>query len=112
MDSLFELFAVSEEASSSLVLLALVEPLIVVIAFLALLVISIKHYIQTKNRGALLVSISLVLSVIFGIALAFYESNATTETELIIVLCGNILLSIVFLVFVYGFSLICKQARK
>jgi glucan phosphoethanolaminetransferase (alkaline phosphatase superfamily) len=86
MDSLFDLFATAGQASSSLVLLALLEPLIVIVSFLALLVISIKHYMLTKNRGALLVSISLVLSVIIGIVLAFYESNATTETELLLVL--------------------------
>jgi len=112
MESIFELFSQSGEVSPTLMALSLLEPLLVFIAFIFLVVVSIKHYLKTKSLGALLISIALFGSVIISIVTDLLASEATSNTDVQIVLIGNVIVGILFLTFVYGFKLICQQAQE
>jgi len=112
MESIFGLFSQSGEASATLMALSLLEPLLILIAFIYLVVVSVKHYSKTKSLGALLISISLFGSVIVSVVSEFLASEATSNTDVQIVLVGNVIVGILFLTFAYGFKLICKQAQE
>ena len=112
MESIFGLFSQSGEASPTLMALSLLEPLLIFIAFIYLVVVSIKHYSKTKSLGALLISISLLGSVIISVITEFLANEATSSADVQIVLIGNIISGILFLTIAYGFKLICKQAQE
>lgn len=112
MESIFGLFSQTGEASPTSMALSLLEPLLILIAFIVLVVVSIKHYSKTKSLGALLISISLLGSVIISGVTELLASEASSSTEVQIVLVGNIISGILLLTFAYGFKLICKEAEE
>ena len=112
MDSLLEMFSRTGEASPFLVALSLLEPLLVLIAFVFIGVVSIRHYLKTKSLGALLIMSSLIGSIFISIIVTILESEVTSSSEVQVVLIGNAIYGLLFLVFAYGFKLVCKQAER
>lgn len=112
MEELFAMFSRNGEASPQMVALSLVEPLLILIAFILLTFVSIKHYLKTKSSGALLVALSLISSVVIAVVVELIAKQASSNAEMQIVLIGNALNGALFLMFAFGFRLVCKQARQ
>jgi len=108
MNRLLEMFSRSGEATPFLVALSLLEPLLVLVAFVVIVVVSIRHYLKTKSLGVLLIMPSLVGSISISIIVTILESEVMSSSEIQVVLIGNAIYGLLFLVFAYGFKLVCK----
>ena len=111
MDSLFDMFSATGEAPASFVLLSLLESLFALVAFVFIIIISIRHYLKTKSRSAMLVMSSLIGTVLISLVTTLMESQISSSMEMQFFLIGNAIFGFLFLVFAYGFSLICKRAE-
>ncbi|MBV1911413.1 MAG: hypothetical protein KUG78_19125, partial [Kangiellaceae bacterium] len=95
----------------SFVLLSLLESLFALVAFVFIIIISIRHYLKTKSRGAMLVMSSLIGTVLISLVTTLMASQISSSMEMQFFLIGNAIFGFLFLVFAYGFSLICKRAE-
>jgi len=112
MEELLAMFSRTGEASPQLVALSLLEPLLILMGFILLVFASIKHYLKTKSIGALLIVISLIGSVLIGVVVELFAIQASSSAEIQLVLIGNAITGALFVMFAFGFRLICKQARQ
>ena len=95
----------------ALLLALFVEPLMQFIGGVALIAIALYHYQQTRNRGALLIVIALISSVVSSVTIeigaAFIDGAGYEQVALLLQVVDSILL----VTFILGFYLICRKQR-
>jgi len=94
-----------------LLLALFVEPLMQFIGGVALIAIALYHYQQTRNRGALLIVIALISSVVSSVTIeigaAFIDGAGYEQVALLL----QVVDSIILVTFILGFYLICRTQR-
>ncbi|MEC9263041.1 MAG: hypothetical protein VYD53_16950 [Pseudomonadota bacterium] len=100
-----------DSTKPALLLALFVEPLIQFIGGIAIIAIALNHYHQTRNRGALLIVIALLSSVVSSVTIelgaAFIDDAGYEQVALLLQVVDGILLVIL----IVGFYLICRNQR-
>lgn len=111
MADIFAFFGATEEASIGILLALIVEPILSLIGFLSFVLVSFWHYKNTKNKGALLVFISLLLSAFGSLLIEYMAADLDDFNYGIVEVGSRIFEASLFIVLVYGFYLVCKHAQ-
>jgi len=112
MSGIFELFSANGAASPSILLMLLIEPLLLVLGYLAILIISFKHYRQSENLGGLIILISSISSVIISFGIESYFDSIADESFAVLQALSKVFEAVMFLVAIYGFKLVCQQSES
>tara|TARA_R110002167_G_scaffold73942_12_gene207249 strand:+ start:3662 stop:4015 length:354 start_codon:yes stop_codon:yes gene_type:complete len=112
MLEIFESLSNGQEITLGLLYALIIEPLITVIGIIIIVIFSYRHFRRTSSKGGLFILLSLVIGLFLGILSSILEE--TISENYLWIVDGAIPLSetFLFIMFVYGFKLICESSEQ
>lgn len=111
MLEIFESLGNGEEITIGLLYALIIEPLITVIGIIVIVTFSYKHFKRTSSKGGLFILLSLVIGLFLGIISSILEEIISENYLWVVDGAIPLLETFLFIMFVYGFKLICETSE-